>query len=329
VLYSVIVPVYNRPNEIQVLLECLEKQTVKNFDVCVVESGSELFKSDEIVEKFKKRLDVHYYLTGNNGPGLSRNFGFKNAKGDYFIVLDSDVLLDPDFIENVQNGIERDGLDAYGGPDRCHESFLDIEKAFNYSLTSFWTTGGMRGGTTRATKFYPRSFNMGFSRKVYEVTNGFKFGFMGEDMELSHRMIKLGFKTGLIPQAYVYHHRKKDFATFFRYMKFFGKSRINIMKHVPGSLKFIHLIPMFFVLYFFAAYLSMLISPTLFIAMKALFYTYFALVFIDSTRKNNSVNIGFLSMIAVFVQFFGYGLGFMQDFWKRIILGDKKNLKNI
>lgn len=327
--YSVIVPVYNRPDEIQELLTCLENQTFKNFEVCVVESGSELRKSDTVVESFKNKLDVHYYPTGNNGPGLSRNHGFKNAKGGFFIVLDSDVLLEPDFIEQVDKGIHQDGLDAYGGPDRCHPSFTDTEKAFNYSLTSFFTTGGMRGGTTRATKFYPRSFNMGFSRKVYEATQGFKFGFMGEDLELSHRIIQLGFKVGLIPGAFVYHHRKKDFGTFFRYMKFFGKSRINIMKHVPGSLKFIHLIPTFFVFYFVATYLSIFVSPALFVGMKMLFYTYFLLVFIDAARKNNSAYIGFLSMIAVFVQLSGYGLGFMGAFWNRVLLKDTQEQKNI
>ena len=327
--YSVIVPVYNRPDEIKVLLECLENQTYKNFEVCVIESGSEVRKSDLVVAEFKDRLNVNYFPTGNNGPGISRNHGFKNAKGDYFIVLDSDVLLENNFIENVDNGIKEHHLDAYGGPDRCHPSFTDIEKAFNYSLTSFFTTGGMRGGKTRATKFYPRSFNMGFSRKVYELTNGFKFGFMGEDIELSHRIIKLGFNVGLIPDAFVYHHRKKDFSTFFKYMKFFGHSRINIMKEVPGSIRLIHFIPAFFVLYFIIAYLSIFISGEVFIIMKSLFYTYIILIFIDSTRKNKSINIGFLSMIAVFVQMAGYGIGFMEAFWKRVILGDKKDLKNI
>lgn len=327
--YSIIIPVYNRPDEIEILLQCLEKQTFKNFEVCVVESGSVQRKSDKIVEKFNATLAIKYLPTGNYGPGISRNYGMEHAKGDFFIILDSDVLLEDNFVESVDIGIKTQNLDCYGGPDKCHESFLDIEKAFNYSLTSFLTTGGMRGGTKRATTFHPRSFNMGFSKKIFETTGGFPFGFMGEDIVLSLKIRELGYKIGLIPEAYVYHHRKKDFGTFFKYMKFFGKSRINILKNIPGSLKFIHLIPVFFVFYFVLTYLMIFINPSLFIGMKALFYTYFILVFIDSSQKNHSLRIGFLSVIAVFIQFFGYGIGFLDAFWNRIVLSDKKEVVNI
>lgn len=327
--YSIIVPVFNRPDEIYDLLSCLSKQTFTDFEVCVVESGSEQRKSDEVVASFKDKLDVKYLPTGNYGPGISRNFGMKHAQGDFFIILDSDILVENNFIENIDKGIKSQQLDCYGGPDRCHPSFTDIEKAFNYSLTSFLTTGGMRGGEKRATTFHPRSFNMGFSRKVYEATGGYPFGFMGEDLVLSLKIRQLGFKIGLIPDAFVYHHRKKDFKTFFRYMKFFGKSRINILKHVPGSLKFIHLIPLGFMLFFIGSYLSIFIHPTLFIFCKSLLYTYLILILIDSTRKNNSFQIGILSVMAVIVQFFGYGIGFVDAFWNRIILTDKQEQKNI
>ncbi|MDX2188766.1 MAG: glycosyltransferase [Bacteroidota bacterium] len=327
--YSVIVPVYNRPDEIQVLLQCLTQQNYSNFEVIVVESGSDKRRSDEVVQAYSNKLNIRYIMAGNNGPGLSRNEGFKVALGDYFIVLDSDILLENDFIFQINKAVSEQNLDAHGGPDKCHPSFTDVEKACNYSLTSFLTTGGMRGGNIRATKYFPRSFNMGFSRKVYETVGGFAFGFMGEDIELSHRIINAGFKVGLIPDAFVYHHRKKDFSTFFKYMKFFGKSRINLMILIPNSLKIIHLVPVAFVIYFFAAYLSAFISFEVFLLMKALFYTYFAMIFIDSSFKNQSLQIGFLSMIATFVQFFGYGLGFMEDFWKRIVVKQEKDLVNI
>jgi glycosyltransferase involved in cell wall biosynthesis len=327
--YSIIIPVYNRPDEIEVVLNGLVQQTFTNFEVCIVESGSEIRKSDKVVEKYKNSLDIHYYLTGNNGPGLSRNVGLGQAKGDYFIILDSDILLENDFMFQVNKGIVENNLDAHGGPDRCHDSFSDIEKAFNYSLTSFFTTGGMRGGTKRATKFHPRSFNMGLSRKVYETVGGFKFGFLGEDIELSHRIINAGFKVDLIPQAFVYHHRKKDYRTFFKHMAFFGKARINIMKNVPNSLKLIHLIPTLFVLFVIGSYLTIFINLSLFIFCKSLLYTYLILIFLDSTQKNKSLKIGFLSVGAVIVQFFGYGIGFMDAFFNRVILPDKNIQKNI
>jgi len=327
--YSIIVPVFNRPDEITDLLKCLSTQTFPDFEVCVVESGSELRKSDAVVESYKSKLDVHYYPTGNNGPGLSRNHGMKHAKGDFFIILDSDVLLEPDFVAQIDKGIREQNLDCYGGPDKCHESFTDMEKAFNYSLTSFLTTGGMRGGAQRATIFHPRSFNMGFSRKVYEATGGYPFGFMGEDLVLSLKIRQLGFKIALIPQAFVYHHRKKDFKTFFRYMRFFGKSRINISKHIPGSLKFIHLVPVGFILFVVLSYLSVFIHPYLFIAMKIFLYGYLGMILLDATIKNNSFYVGILSVIATAVQFFGYGIGFTEDFWTRIVMNRDNQLKNI
>ncbi len=327
--YSIIIPVYNRPDEIEDLLKCLVNQTFTDFEVCIVESGSEFRKSDEVVERFKSLLDIHYFPTENFGPGISRNFGMKHSRGDFFIILDSDILIEPSFVGNVDKGIKTQNLDCYGGPDRCHESFTDIEKAFNYSLTSFLTTGGMRGGVKRATTFHPRSFNMGFSRKVYEATGGYPFGFMGEDLVLSLKIRQLGFNIGLISNAFVYHHRKKDFKTFFRYMRFFGKSRINIMKHVPGSLKLIHLLPVAFIVFFISSYLSVFVHPYVFISMKILLYGYLGLILMDSTRRNTSFYIGVLSVIATLVQFFGYGIGFVEDFWKRIVLDKDKELKNI
>lgn len=327
--FSIIIPVYNRPEEIREVLGCLLLQTYKNFEVLVVESGSEKKKSDLVVGSFASKMKVKYLLTGNFGPGISRNFGMKQANGDYFIILDSDILLEPNFLEVILTEVSSRNLDCHGGPDKCHDSFLDIEKAFNYSLTSFLTTGGMRGGAKSATTFHPRSFNMGFSRKVYETTGGFPFGFMGEDIVLSLKIKELGFKIGLIADAFVYHHRKKDFRTFFKYMKFFGKSRINITKLVPNSLKLIHLFPVGFLFYFLFTYLSVFISGQLFIALKSIFYTYFVLIFIDSTYKNKSWYIGFLSVMATFVQFSGYGIGFLEDFWKRIILKDKEERINI
>lgn len=327
--FSIVIPVYNRPDEIESLLKCLVEQTYKDFEVIVVESGSELRKSDEVVQDYASLLSITYSNAGNHGPGMSRNHGFALSKGDYFIVLDSDVLLEPDFVEQVYLGVKNRQLDAHGGPDRCHPSFTNIEKAFNYSLTSFLTTGGMRGGKIRATEYYPRSFNMGFSREVYEATRGFKFGFMGEDMELSHRIKSLGFKVGLIPDAYVYHHRKKDFHTFFRYMRFFGKSRINISLHVPGSLRIIHLVPLMFIFFFVFSYVSMFISPLLFAVCKSLLYGYLVAIFVDSTFKNRSAYIGLLSIFAVITQNFGYGIGFAEDFWNRLVLKKNRDLVNI
>jgi glycosyltransferase involved in cell wall biosynthesis len=319
--YSIIVPVYNRPDEIQDLLDCLITQTYSNFEVLIIESGSSI-KSDEVVKSFENQLDIKYHFKGNDGQGFSRNYGFARAIGDYFIVLDSDVLLDPDFVEQINTSLSNNYLDCYGGPDKAHDSFTDVQKAINYTLTSFYTTGGIRGNKNHVGKFYPRSFNMGFSRKVYEATNGFKIPFFGEDIELSARIMELGFKVGLIPEAHVYHKRKTNFSAFYKQMNFFGRSRINIYKMFPDSLKVTHFVPALFTLYSIWLGICILILPGLSVFGVVPYLCYVSLIFIDSSAQNNSIKIGFLSIKALYTQMFGYGLGFIQDFTKRVILSE-------
>jgi glycosyltransferase involved in cell wall biosynthesis len=321
--YSIIVPVFNRPDEIQDLLDCLVKQTYQNFEVLIIESGSDI-KSDEVVKTFENQLNISYYFKGNDGQGFSRNYGFARAKGDYFIVLDSDVLLDPDFVEQIHKSLTHHYLDCYGGPDKAHDSFTPVQKAINYTLTSFFTTGGIRGNKNHVGKFYPRSFNMGFSRKVYEATNGFKIPFFGEDIELSARIMALGFKVGLIPEAHVYHKRKTTFAAFYKQMNFFGRARINIYKMFPDSLKLTHFVPALFTLYTIWLAISLILAPGASVIGFVPYCCYILLIFIDSSAQNNSTQIGFLTVKALFTQMFGYGLGFIQDFVKRVILKDEE-----
>jgi glycosyltransferase involved in cell wall biosynthesis len=227
--FSIIIPLYNRPQEIEELLECLCHQTYKNFEVWVIEDGSTL-KADSIVESFSKELDVHYLFKENTGQGLTRNVGFEHAKGDYFIIFDSDILLDKDYLQIVSDAIQAEQIDCYGGPDKEHSSFTPTQKAISYAMTSIFTTGGIRGGKQHVGKFTPRSFNMGLSRKVYEQLGGFAIPRMAEDLEYSIRIQKAGFKTALIPEAHVYHKRRTSLAQFFKQLKFFGRARINLYR---------------------------------------------------------------------------------------------------
>ena len=213
--FSFIIPVYNRPNEVEELLESLSKQTNKNFEVVIVEDGSDL-KSDAIVEKYKQQLDISYYFKENTGPGISRNYGFERAQGNYCIFLDSDCILPRHYFETVQNELANNYVDAFGGPDRAHKSFSKLQKAINYSMTSFFTTGGIRGGKKKLDKFFPRSFNMGYSREVFDKTQGFSKLRFGEDIDMSIRIIENGFHTRLIPEAYVYHKRRTNLRQFFK-----------------------------------------------------------------------------------------------------------------
>ena len=218
--YSIIIPVYNRPDELKELLECLVQQTLKTFEVIIVEDGSK-DKSDEVVHSFQDKLDIHYYFKINGGQGFARNTGFKKSSGDYFILLDSDALVEPDYLAVVDKKLDTDFVDLYGGPDTDHPSFSPIQKAISYSMTSVFTTGGIRGKKNNmGGTFHPRSFNMGLSRKVWESTRGFQTSRMGEDILFSIGAIRLGFRSALIPEAFIYHKRRTKFAQFFKQLKF-------------------------------------------------------------------------------------------------------------
>ena len=309
--FSLIIPVYNRPDDMQVVLEGLAAQTYQHFEVIVVESGSEI-KSDAVVERFKDRLNIQYFYKANEGQGISRNYGMQRARGDYFIILDSDIIIPPDYLENVHQYVSHDELDAFGGPDKAHHSFTSVQKAVDYALTSYLTTGGTRGRKKQAGKYFPRSFNMGMSRAVYEKTKGFQLPNCGEDIELSIRIQNLGYKTGLIPHAFVYHKRKKTLGDFFRQMVWFGRSRINIYRIYPESLKPIYLLPLFFCLYCLLTVLLAFINPFLFKMAGSVLLIYFALIFIDATARHRSLLIGALSVITSFSVFTGYAWGMVK-----------------
>jgi glycosyltransferase involved in cell wall biosynthesis len=321
--YSIIIPLYNRPDEIKELLESLQLQTYKNFEVVVVEDGS-LVKSEDIVKNFSGKLNVrYYYKEPNSGAGFTRNYGFNLAKGDYFIVFDSDCIIPPDYLAIVDAHMKTDYLDSYGGPDMAHENFTPVQKAINYSMTSYFTTGGIRGRKKHVGSFHPRSFNMGISRAVYEKIGGFKLPAPGEDLEYSIRIIKSGFKTGLIEKAFVYHKRRVDFIKFFKQARFFGQGRINVYVFFKEEVKLIHFFPAIFAAYFFMCILALLFAGkwSLFFILPLLIYS--VTLFIDASIKNRSVKIGFLSLVSAYVQLNAYGLGFTTDFIKRIILKKK------
>ncbi len=316
--FSIIIPLYNRPQEIRELLETLVLQTYKDFEVLVIEDGSKL-DAATVIADFKNRLDLKYFVKENEGQGFSRNFGFERAAGDYFIIFDSDCLIPADYLEIVNREIIAQKLDAYGGPDASHASFMPIQKAISYSMTSPFTTGGIRGGKKRIGDFHPRSFNMGLSRKVYQKTRGFIITRLGEDIELSIRIHKLGFKTGLIPEAKVYHKRRTSFLQFYKQIHFFGRARINIYKFFPSGLKAVHFFPAVFTLGLLFSIVANLFNWPVSELCNVLLAIFILLIFFHSWMQNKSAKVAFLSIFTAFIQLTAYGLGFMQDFWKRII----------
>ncbi len=331
--YSIIVPVYNRPDEVDELLGSLADQTEKDFEVIIVEDGSSV-TCEKVCNGYKATLDIHYFMKENSGPGQSRNYGVARAKGEYVIILDSDVVLPPGYIESVSDELEKAPADAFGGPDKAHSSFTDIQKAISYSMTSFFTTGGIRGSKKKKLdKFYPRSFNMGVRRDVYNKLGGFSKMRFGEDIDFSIRIFKAGCKCRLFPESWVWHKRRTDFRKFFRQVYNSGIARINLYKKYPESLKLVHLLPMVFTV----GVLSLVVISA--VGRVLMHYddidrwywlcagpwlpilAYCLLIFVDSSRQNRSLKIGLESIAASFVQLMGYGFGFIEAWWKRCVLG--------
>ena len=317
--FSIIIPLYNRPQEIGELLGSLALQTYKRFEVLVIEDGSTL-TAEEIVTSYTDRLDIKYFVKENEGQGFSRNFGFQRAKGDYFIIFDSDCLIPPNYLQIVNDSLNTNWLDAYGGPDGAHPSFTPIQKAISYSMTSPFTTGGIRGSKKGIGQFHPRSFNMGISRKVWEKAGGFIITRLGEDIEYSIRIHSLGYQIGLIPEAIVYHKRRTDFIKFFKQLHFFGRARINVYKFFPDQLKAVHFFPAAFTLGLAFTLIANLFGWALALLCNIILLTIILLIFFHAWWKNKSAKIAFLSIIAAFTQLTAYGMGFMQDYWKRVVL---------
>ncbi len=318
--YSIIIPLYNRPQEIKELLETLVLQTYKDFEVLIIEDGSD-DDAATITETFKGQLNIRYFVKPNSGQGFSRNYGFERANGDYFIVFDSDCLIPANYLQIVDESLKTTWLDAYGGPDDAHPSFTPVQKAISYAMTSPFTTGGIRGNKKGIGQFHPRSFNMGMSRRVWEKAGGFIITRLGEDIEFSIRIHNMGFKIGLIPQAKVFHKRRTSFLQFYKQLHFFGRARINIYKFFPsGGLKLVHFFPAAFTLFLILTVIANLLNRPVALACNIFLGVIILLIFFHALVKNKSVKVAFLSIAASFIQLTAYGLGFMQDFWKRIIL---------
>lgn len=310
--YSVIVPIYNRPIEMKELLESLCEQTYKKFEVLVIEDGS-AETCEEYVNQFKDRLDIKYYFKPNSGQGFSRNYGYERANGEYFIVFDSDCLIPEHYFKEVNDCLNENWLDAFGGPDAAHESFTPIQKAISYSMTSLFTTGGIRGNKKHIGPYHPRSFNMGISREVWEKTQGYILPKKGEDIEFSIRIIENGFKTGLIENAFVYHKRRTSLGQFYKQLHFFGTARINIFRFFKSELKLVHFFPLAFTLFVLSLPVLAFLSLGLFSLGFILLKLFLILNFADSAIKNKSLKVGFLSIFTSFIQLFAYGMGFLKE----------------
>lgn len=307
--FSFIIPVYNRPDEVYELLESFTKLKGNfNYDICIVEDGSSI-SSKNVVDQFSERLKISYYVKENSGPGDSRNYGMRRANGNYFIILDSDVLLPENYLQAVFKSLSNFYTDCFGGPDAAHSSFSNLQKAINFAMTSILTTGGIRGGKDTG-KFEPRSFNMGISKKAFEASGGFGIIHPGEDPDLSLRLLDLGFKSQLIKEAFVYHKRRISWSKFYQQVHKFGLVRPILNTYHPKSERFIFWLPTFFSV-------GAIISCILFLmGIKWLLYiyvVYLSIAFLLALFSTKNLVIAIFAVVAIFVQFFGYGYGFLKS----------------
>lgn len=308
--FSFIIPVYNRPNEIQELLESFARlKTTIDFEIVIVEDGSTL-TSKAVVERFQPQLNISYYFKANSGPGDSRNFGMQHAKGNYFIILDSDCILPENYLDEVNKALNKNQVDCFGGPDNAHDSFTNLQKAINFSMTSFMTTGGIRGNKKSVDKFQPRSFNMGLSKFAFEATGGFGRIHPGEDPDLSIRLWQEGFETALFPEAYVYHKRRISWSKFYTQVNKFGMVRPILNKWYPETRKVTYWFPSFFV----AAVLASLILGAFgyWFALYGIIL-YYSITFILALIQTKNISVAFQSLMALSIQFLGYGFGFLKS----------------
>ncbi len=309
--FSIIIPVYNRPQEIEELLESLTKQSYKKkFEIIVVEDGSTI-SSKGIVEKYYDKLNIKYFFKQNTGAGLSRNFGMQHTTGNYFIIFDSDCIIPLNYLKEVEIALNQNYTDAFGGADAAHKSFTAIQKAINYSMTSFLTTGGLRGSKKSIHKFQPRSFNLGISKKAFEITKGFSAMKIGEDIDLTFRLWENNFETQFIENAFVYHKRRVSFAQFFKQVFAFGKARPFLNRRFPKTAKLSFWFPSIFMLFLLFSVVLIFIGNLFF---SGFLTAYFILIFLDSFYKNKSLEVAFLSIVSTIIQFTGYGFGFLVGF---------------
>lgn len=315
--YSIIVPVYNRPQEIKELLESLTVQVFTNFEVLIVEDGS-TDTCVEVYEQYTNKLPIRYFFKPNSGPGPSRNFGFAQARGDYFVVFDSDCILPPHYFKAVDEYLAQTPLDAWGGPDKGHEGFTKEQQAMAFTMSSVFTTGGIRGGDKRIGSFQPRSFNMGIRKEVFDKTGGFKFDRYAEDIEFSLRMKKLRYKVGYINDAFVYHKRRTNFRQFFWQVFNFGRGRVLVNNAHPGAIKITHWFPSFFL---FGMILTIVMLP-IDVRISALagtaYLAYILILSVSAYKKTKSLSVTLLAGPAAFVQLVGYGAGFLKEILRNL-----------
>jgi glycosyltransferase involved in cell wall biosynthesis len=318
--FSVIIPIYNRPQELEELLLSLTRQTYHEFEVVVIEDGSD-FPAEKIVYSYQNQFPIRYIFQTNQGQGFARNTGMHQAKGDFFIILDSDVILPAGYLAIVADAIESRNLDSFGGPDAASSDFSILQKAMDFAMTSFWTTGGIRGKLKDTSKYQARGFNMGVSKAVFQSTQGFIDPNRGEDIEWSIRIKKEGYKLELVEEAFVYHKRKNNLFSFAKQAFSFGRNRVNVSRFHPEAIKMVHLLPTGFALFLVFMLPMAFISSSIFNLQLLAIVAWLVLIFFTAVSQYRSVSVALLSLLTSMIQLICYGTGLLLEWILKMVNG--------
>ncbi len=298
-------------------------QGSSTYEIVIVEDGSTI-SSEEVISEYASKLNILYLKKQNTGPGDSRNYGMQKANGSFFLILDSDVVMPAHYLAAVDAYLDQNQVDCFGGPDAAEENFSAIQKAINFTMTSFLTTGGIRGKEKSVKSYEPRSFNMGISKKAFQKTKGFGTIHPGEDPDLSIRIKKAGYQIGFIKEAYVFHKRRIDWQKFYIQVNKFGKVRPILNDWHPETSSVVFWFPSLFSLGLVVS--LALVFFQIFVGVTVYAF-YLLLIFIGSSIENKSLLIGILSLRATLTQFLGYGFGFLKStYYIRIRSKDPKKV---
>jgi len=329
--FSIIIPSFNRVDEITALLVSMEELRFprSQFELIIADDGS----TDETLHFIKSYssasgLNLILVSQSNQGPGAARNLGVAAASGDFFIFIDSDVTVPGHWLEEISKQLQLEGGQAFGGPDTYRDDFPALLKAINHSMNSFLTTGGLRGKKGKSlARYYPRSFNMGLSRALWEKTGGFSKLRHGQDIEFSHRLHQAGAKILFIPKAFVFHKRRTSLKKFFKQVFNWGVARINLYKMNPSMLEPLHALPAVASAGYLLLSLMAFFHPVL--KQIWLVFSAFGLLLLlfssaQALRQYRSIAVALYVPLVIPIQIFGYGIGFIYNFIRRVIF--RKNL---
>ncbi len=310
---SIVVAIFNRKDELFELLNSLIAQTDKDFEVIIVDDGS-FVDLVPTVETFKEMLNIQYFKKANSGPGLSRNYGANRAKNDWLVFVDSDVIVEKDYIENIKKNLEKTDCAAFGGADKAHKGFNLLQKAISYSMTSVFTTGGIRGSKKAVTRFQPRSFNMGVNKEIFLKIGGFSEMRIGEDPDLSMTIWENGYQTAFFDNIGVYHKRRTDLGKFSKQVYQFGCARPILNQRHPDYVKPTFWFPTLFLLGYVAGILEYFLLQKGFVLACYGFYT--LVIFVHALYLTKNIAIAAQAIITTYIQMFSYGYGFLESWIK-------------